>query len=96
MDITLKEFTLNRTKDGSKYYFHLHNTISTSYAGDIRTVILCNVSKEVREQLKEQPDKMFVEQASGFMSVTLQNAKPVPIIVINKIKIGEWDESRIR
>ena len=92
MDITMKKFILNRTKNGLKYYVHLHNTVSLEYSGDIRKVVICNMSKEVKEQLKDQPDKMFVEEANGFLSLTLVNAFPTVVLVFNDIKLGELKE----
>lgn len=56
-------------------------------------VILCNLSKEVKEAVKEQPDKMFIEEANGFLSLTLVNTRPTTVIVLNDITIGEWKEN---
>ena len=92
MDITLKNFILNRTRDKKRLYIHLHNTVSTQYSGDIRTIILCNLSDEAKNEIKEHGDKMFIEEATGFISVTLKNTQPVPVFVLKTIKVGEWKE----
>lgn len=92
MDITLKNFIMKKSGNGQICYIHLHNTVTTSYSGDIRTIVICNLSKECWKAIKKEGDKMFIEEANGFMSVMLKNARPTPVLVFNSIKVGKWEE----
>ncbi len=93
MELMMRNFVLNKAKSG-KYYIHLSNTISAQYAGNIRTCVICNLSNEAKKELEKDKkcEKFFINEAIGFMSVTLHNAIPVPTLCFTSIKVGIYEQ----
>lgn len=92
MELTVKKFVLHRTHDGKRFYIKIHNTINTSYSGQVGTTVICNMMQEAKDAVKDQPDTMIIEEAHAFFSVTLINTRPSIVLVIKDLRVGEWKE----
>ena len=84
---------MNRCHNKKRFYVRVHNTVSTTYAGDIRLTIMCNLTDEAKETVKDAGDKFYVKEAVGFVSCTLLNTRPTPLFCITGLTLGEWDEN---